>query len=121
MIFFFLKACDDVDNEVNVDDDICSEEDNDCCDNGCCLLSNDNDSPVPDVVNLVAVDPMVLFWMRVLLVPTEDADAKVLSIALGCGMSTAAADGGGREDGGNGGATPIGGGGNPGGSGGPPE
>ena len=53
--------------------------------------------------------------MSVLLVPTEDADANVLSIALGCGISTAVAAGGG-----SGGAIPTGGGGNPGGKGGPP-
>ena len=58
----------------------------------------------------------VFFGMRVLFVPTEDADANVLSIALGCGMSTAAVDAGG----GSGGAIPTGGGGSPGGNGGPP-
>ena len=52
--------------------------------------------------------------------PTEDADANVLSIAFGCGMSTADVVPGGA-DGGNGGAVLMGGGGNPGGKGGPPK
>mmetsp|Transcript_21542 Transcript_21542/g.27181 ORF Transcript_21542/g.27181 Transcript_21542/m.27181 type:complete len:205 (+) Transcript_21542:837-1451(+) len=123
LIFFFLKACGCT--------KVCCIEDDDVEDVPSCFVplpSNVMESPIPappptpkPAPPAILLPPPEDDGSKVLFVPTDDADANVLSMAFGCGMSTAAVFGGGiDDDGGSGGAIPIGGGGSPGGRGGPP-